>query len=383
MCEDAEDRASNAQEEARQKRKEALEEVVQQIYLTTSSFAVSCMKTLRGADGAVGFQPDGLRKLESNLGIRRLQKVSESNLLLAPLLDGENSGDKRKWNGNHYTHNLNNTNNTSNLNPNKRTETARVFIAGQGSYAGKDIGQKTASSTRPPKPKRTRDKPWGNGSDVTLEIKFEATRKTLRTIKGIIKGTLRGITKHQQLYSGGVGTLEVVYSLCAEAAVKDNNVVNVAFTWIQLEIDAVKNWALPTTSFWHAKDVGSTRELDNFAWIIRVGLRYSDLRFSLIIHDSIKSKGNSIHPSIRQNVHDYDDVIWWPNMIGGHAPLMSVCPDRAKVKEVSFAICWADVGEAQLTGPKIIHETTEKIFKIRDRMQAARDRQIVACWSKA
>ncbi|GJV68803.1 putative reverse transcriptase domain-containing protein [Tanacetum coccineum] len=32
MCEDAEDRASNAQEEARQKRKEALEEVVQQIY---------------------------------------------------------------------------------------------------------------------------------------------------------------------------------------------------------------------------------------------------------------------------------------------------------------------------------------------------------------
>ncbi|GKA25588.1 hypothetical protein Tco_0711697 [Tanacetum coccineum] len=32
VCEDAEDRASNAHEEARQKRKEALEEVVQQIY---------------------------------------------------------------------------------------------------------------------------------------------------------------------------------------------------------------------------------------------------------------------------------------------------------------------------------------------------------------
>ncbi|GJT86921.1 putative reverse transcriptase domain-containing protein [Tanacetum coccineum] len=36
-------------------------------------------------------------------------------------------------------------------------------------------------------------------------------------------------------------------------------------------------------------------------------------------------------------------------------------------------VCWAEVGEAQLTGPQIIHETTEKIFKIRDRMQAARD----------
>ncbi|GKF04371.1 hypothetical protein Tco_0035039 [Tanacetum coccineum] len=39
---------------------------------------------------------------------------------------GESSGDKRKWNGNHYTHN---PNNTSNFNPNKRPETARVFTA--------------------------------------------------------------------------------------------------------------------------------------------------------------------------------------------------------------------------------------------------------------
>ncbi|GKD08341.1 reverse transcriptase domain-containing protein, partial [Tanacetum coccineum] len=38
-------------------------------------------------------------------------------------------------------------------------------------------------------------------------------------------------------------------------------------------------------------------------------------------------------------------------------------------------VCWAEVGEAQLTGQEIIHETTKKIFKIRDRMQAARDRQ--------
>ncbi|GKG08855.1 reverse transcriptase domain-containing protein, partial [Tanacetum coccineum] len=51
---------------------------------------------------------------------------------------GENSGDKRKWNENHYNNNNpNNTNTTSNLNPNKRPETSRVFTAGQGSYVGK------------------------------------------------------------------------------------------------------------------------------------------------------------------------------------------------------------------------------------------------------
>nr|GFB67038.1 putative reverse transcriptase domain-containing protein [Tanacetum cinerariifolium] len=33
------------------------------------------------------------------------------------------------------------------------------------------------------------------------------------------------------------------------------------------------------------------------------------------------------------------------------------------------------VGDAQLTGPEIIHETTEKIIQIKSRIQAARDRQ--------
>ncbi|GKB20957.1 putative reverse transcriptase domain-containing protein [Tanacetum coccineum] len=38
-------------------------------------------------------------------------------------------------------------------------------------------------------------------------------------------------------------------------------------------------------------------------------------------------------------------------------------------------VCWAEVGDVQLTGPEIIHETTEKIVQIRKRLQAARDRQ--------
>nr|GEY33091.1 hypothetical protein [Tanacetum cinerariifolium] len=38
-------------------------------------------------------------------------------------------------------------------------------------------------------------------------------------------------------------------------------------------------------------------------------------------------------------------------------------------------VCWAEVGDAQLTGPEIIHETTEKIVQIKSRIQAARDRQ--------
>ncbi|GJY81410.1 putative reverse transcriptase domain-containing protein [Tanacetum coccineum] len=37
-------------------------------------------------------------------------------------------------------------------------------------------------------------------------------------------------------------------------------------------------------------------------------------------------------------------------------------------------ICWAEVRDAQLTGLEIVHETTEKIFQIKKRIQVARDR---------
>ncbi|GJR45841.1 reverse transcriptase domain-containing protein [Tanacetum coccineum] len=38
-------------------------------------------------------------------------------------------------------------------------------------------------------------------------------------------------------------------------------------------------------------------------------------------------------------------------------------------------VCWAEVGDIQLTGLEIIHETTKKIVQIRQRLRAARDRQ--------
>ncbi|GJV75462.1 hypothetical protein Tco_1507046 [Tanacetum coccineum] len=38
-------------------------------------------------------------------------------------------------------------------------------------------------------------------------------------------------------------------------------------------------------------------------------------------------------------------------------------------------VCWAEVRDVQLTRPEIIHETTEKIVQIQQRLQAARDQQ--------
>ncbi|GJS66417.1 putative reverse transcriptase domain-containing protein [Tanacetum coccineum] len=44
-------------------------------------------------------------------------------------------------------------------------------------------------------------------------------------------------------------------------------------------------------------------------------------------------------------------------------------------RKCRLPICWAEVGDRQLTNLEIIHETTEKIVQIKSRIQAARDHQ--------
>ncbi|GJU64580.1 putative nucleotidyltransferase, ribonuclease H [Tanacetum coccineum] len=152
---------------------------------------------------------------------------------------GEKSGDKRKWNENHYNHNPNNTNNTSNLNPNKRSETTRVFTVGQGSYAGKlphcrkcgrhhtnacplacyncgKAGHKAKDCRAPPRPANQR----GPGSQ-----RGQGSDNNQRQNQGNPKGNIQASTSTQ----GERRAPGRVYSLCAEAVVKDNNVVNGTF----------------------------------------------------------------------------------------------------------------------------------------------------------
>ncbi|GJR70503.1 putative reverse transcriptase domain-containing protein [Tanacetum coccineum] len=75
----------------------------------------------------------------------------------------------------------------------------------------------------------------------------------------------------------------------------------------------------------------------------------------LIMHESHKSK-YSIHLGSYKMYDDLKKLYWWSNM-------------------KAYIATYTEVGERQLTGPKIIHETTEKIVQIQSRMQAAHDRQ--------
>ncbi|GKB55932.1 putative reverse transcriptase domain-containing protein [Tanacetum coccineum] len=61
-----------------------------------------------------------------------------------------------------------------------------------------------------------------------------------------------------------------------------------------------------------------------------------------------------------------------------HASIKATPFEALYGRKCRSPVCWAEVGDVQLTRPEIIHETTKKIVQIRQRLQAARDRQRMA-----
>ncbi|GKB98168.1 putative reverse transcriptase domain-containing protein [Tanacetum coccineum] len=58
-----------------------------------------------------------------------------------------------------------------------------------------------------------------------------------------------------------------------------------------------------------------------------------------------------------------------------HASIKAAPFEALYGRKCRSAVCWIEVGEAQILGPELIQETTEKIIQIKQRMQAAHDRQ--------
>nr|GEZ60006.1 putative reverse transcriptase domain-containing protein [Tanacetum cinerariifolium] len=58
-----------------------------------------------------------------------------------------------------------------------------------------------------------------------------------------------------------------------------------------------------------------------------------------------------------------------------HASIKAVPFEALYGRKCRSPVCWTEVGEAQILGPELIQETTEKIVQIKQRMQASHDRQ--------
>ncbi|GJR24448.1 putative reverse transcriptase domain-containing protein [Tanacetum coccineum] len=104
---------------------------------------------------------------------------------------------------------------------------------------------------------------------------------------------------------------------------------------------------------------------------------YGDLR-TVIMHESHKSK-YSIHPGSDKMYQDMKKLYWWPKMKADiatyHASIKAAPFEALYGRKCRSPVCWTEVGEAQILGPELIQGITEKIIQIKQRMQAARDRQ--------
>ncbi|GJX02937.1 putative reverse transcriptase domain-containing protein [Tanacetum coccineum] len=58
-----------------------------------------------------------------------------------------------------------------------------------------------------------------------------------------------------------------------------------------------------------------------------------------------------------------------------HASIKAAPFEALYGRKCRSPVCWAEVGQVQLTGPELVQETTKKIIQIKQRMQVARDRQ--------
>ncbi|GJY30949.1 putative reverse transcriptase domain-containing protein, partial [Tanacetum coccineum] len=143
----------------------------------------------------------------------------------------------------------------------------------------------------------------------------------------------------------------------------------------------------------------------------------------LVMHESHKSK-YSIHLGTDKIYQDLKLLYWWLNMKADIATYVSKCLTCANVKaehqklsglmqqpeilvwkweritmdfvsglprmpsgikaapyealyrrKCRSPVCCSEVGDSQLTGPKLIRDTTEKIFQIKNHLLAARSRQ--------
>ncbi|GKC83882.1 putative reverse transcriptase domain-containing protein [Tanacetum coccineum] len=142
-----------------------------------------------------------------------------------------------------------------------------------------------------------------------------------------------------------------------------------AFTWERkVQIRAKINPSIKFDALYTRNAICMKR--DKRRWRKNISLRRSSKLFAQLHISNMASIDSArfIEPlpldnGIQQGSHDY------------HASIKAAPFEALYGRKCRSPVCWAEVGDVQLTGPEIIHETTEKIVQIRQRLQAARDRQ--------
>ncbi|GJU97233.1 putative reverse transcriptase domain-containing protein [Tanacetum coccineum] len=155
------------------------------------------------------------------------------------------------------------------------------------------------------------------------------------------------------------------------------------------KIEAVKNWTSPTTPTEVRQFLGLAGYYQRFIEELKQNVKSHDLlvqtRKSYVERERKQWFRYKIYLNSTRDLMHWVIVIVLPisafHSIRATDSMETLTSIKAAPFEALYGrkcrspVCWAEVGDSQLTGPEIIQEITEKIVQIRQRLQAARDRQ--------
>ncbi|GKA45012.1 putative reverse transcriptase domain-containing protein [Tanacetum coccineum] len=123
------------------------------------------------------------------------------------------------------------------------------------------------------------------------------------------------------------------------------------------------------------------RETDHMGKLARLYIKealVTSLDMSTAYHPETDGQSERTIQTLEDMLHAYviDFGKGWINHLNSYHASIKAAPFEALYgRKCRSPVCWTEVGEAQLTGPDLIQETTKKIIQIKQRIQAARDRQ--------
>nr|GEZ24499.1 putative reverse transcriptase domain-containing protein [Tanacetum cinerariifolium] len=140
------------------------------------------------------------------------------------------------------------------------------------------------------------------------------------------------------------------------------------------KIEAVKNWETPTIPTEVCQFLGLTGYYRRFWQSLQSALG-TQLDMSTAYHP--KTNGQSertiqtLEDMLRACVIEFEKgwekhlpLVYFSYNNSYHAIIKAATLEALYGRKCRSPVCWAEVGDVQLTGPEIIHETTEKMVQI-------------------